>query len=92
MIYKFNILNVNIQKICFEYNFISHFQNNSFVCVGCNSSVCKESDIFPMFKEGQQSDYRNAIGTTFDLVTVVTVQGLRLADESLDEYLSWYPG
>lgn len=63
-----------------------------FTCFLCDKFIGKQSDIFPMSKEGPQSAYCNPAGVIHETVTLYKAQGLVLSREAPCTEYSWFPG
>ncbi|XP_012267633.2 protein cereblon [Athalia rosae] len=61
-------------------------------CSSCDDFIGKQSDVFPMNKEGPQSAYCNPAGIIHETVTLYKAQGLILNDEVPQTEYSWFPG
>ncbi|XP_066582632.1 protein cereblon [Prorops nasuta] len=67
-------------------------EDRVFVCCNCDSFIGKQSDIFPMSKEGPQSAYCNSSGVIHETVTFYHAQGLILSNSPPSTECSWFPG
>ncbi|CAL7937660.1 unnamed protein product [Xylocopa violacea] len=63
-----------------------------FVCSNCDSYIGKQSQIFPMSKEGPQGTYCNRAGIIHETVTLYHAQGLRLSESEPSIEYTWFPG
>lgn len=63
-----------------------------FVCFSCDSFIARQSDIFPMSKEGPHGMYCNAAGIIHDTVTLYHAQGLQLSHDPPSIECTWFPG
>ena len=63
-----------------------------FVCCNCNIFIGKQSDMFPMNKEGPQTAYCNSGGIIHETVTLYKAQGLALSRGGPTSEYSWFPG
>lgn len=83
-------------RICFFSTILflipSHQQDRIFTCFLCNEYIGKQSDVFPMSKEGPQSAYCNPAGVIHETVTLYKARGLVLSREAPCAEYSWFPG
>ncbi|KAJ8681843.1 hypothetical protein QAD02_017635 [Eretmocerus hayati] len=62
------------------------------VCSTCDKKIAKQSDIFPMSKEGPQSTFCNSSGFIHDTITVYKAENLKLDPNPPSAEYSWFPG
>lgn len=80
----------SIPRLQKEINYLE--KDRCFVCNECNLLIGKQSDMFPMSREGPQSTFCNSGGIIHETVTLYKAEGLVLiGDEPSSEY-SWFPG
>ena len=63
-----------------------------FVCCNCDSFIGRQSNMFPMSKEGPQGTYCNPAGIIHDTVTLYQAQGLSLSRHPPSTEYTWFPG
>ncbi|KOC60678.1 Protein cereblon [Habropoda laboriosa] len=86
---RFKILRLIIQ-VCSKY---IKFPDKIFICCNCDSYIGRQSNMFPMSKEGPLGTYCNPAGIIHEIVTLYHAQGLMLSRTSPPsiEY-TWFPG
>lgn len=62
------------------------------MCWNCEKHIGKQSDIFPMSKEGPQSTFCNSGGFLHDTVTLYNAENLELHLSPPSTEYSWFPG
>nr|XP_046493042.1 protein cereblon isoform X1 [Neodiprion pinetum] len=82
--------NCAIPRLQWEIKYL--VKDRVFTCSQCNEFIGKQSDIFPMSKEGPQNAYCNPAGIIHDTVTLYKAQGLVLSREEPCTDFSWFPG
>lgn len=62
------------------------------MCTSCDSRIGKQSNIFPMSKEGPQNTFCNSGGFIHDTVTLYQAENLKLNPDPPSTHYSWFPG
>ncbi|CAK9809321.1 Protein cereblon [Anthophora quadrimaculata] len=63
-----------------------------FICSICDSYIGRQSNMFPMSKEGPQGTYCNPAGTIHEIVTLYHARGLTLSRSPPSVEYTWFPG
>ncbi|XP_051160441.1 protein cereblon [Leptopilina boulardi] len=79
-----------IPRLQKELNYL--IKDRCFVCNKCNLFIGKQSDMFPMNREGPQGTYCNLGGFLYETVTLYKAQGLILSGNEPSSEYSWFPG
>lgn len=79
-----------IPRLQKEINYL--VRDRCFVCNKCNLFIGKQSDMFPMNREGPQGTYCNLSGILHETVTLYKAKNLTLSDDEPSAEYSWFPG
>ncbi|XP_058809346.1 protein cereblon [Phymastichus coffea] len=79
-----------ISRLQWELNYL--IEDRILVCIRCDRQIGKQSNIFPMSKEGPQNTFCNSAGFLHDTVTLRQAENLELNSNLASTHYSWFPG
>lgn len=66
-------------------------QKRLICCANCEAEIAQQTNVFPMSKDGVQSNYCNSGGYVYETVTVSKATNFNLIGRPSSQF-SWFPG
>ncbi|XP_014234795.1 protein cereblon [Trichogramma pretiosum] len=79
-----------ISRLQWELKYLT--KDRYLACSNCGIQIGKQSDVFPMSKEGPQNTFCNSGGFVHDTITLYDVSNIILSGEQPSTEYSWFPG
>ncbi|RZB40108.1 cereblon [Asbolus verrucosus] len=86
---KIMVLGTAVERLRLELKYLN--MKRLICCANCDAEIAQQNDVFPMSKDGVQSNYCNPGGYVYETVTVSEATNFNLVGPPSAQF-SWFPG